>query len=421
MTKANKKIAIIVQRYGEEVNGGAEVHAKLIAEKLNKKYDVTILTSRAINYQTWKPEYNKGECYVNEIKVIRFNNQIRGSRKLQKYFSKKNRGRLKTQIIYNYLGCPKWWLKLFPNVLINKEDFDKWLEAQGPAMPDLLDFLTTHRDYYDVFIFFTMLYYPTAKGLPLVSNKSILIPTLHDENDSYIPGFKEMMALPQWIMYNTISEKSLAHNLFQINDIKNSIAGVGVRCIADEVLSEKDILNKYKITTSYIIYVGRIHPSKGCENLFDYFLKYFNKSPANTKLILCGKAMMDIPIHPSLINLGFVSDEDKDQLILNSRALIIPSLHESLSLVLLESFGCKVPVIANGKCEVLRDHINQSNGGWLFYDYDSFENIMMHDLFDEKSYNEKGINGYKYVKKKYSWDRVMECYDKAIQEISQEF
>ena len=48
-----KKIGIIIQRYGKNVNGGAEVHARMIAEQLMNKYDVTILTSCAQDYISW--------------------------------------------------------------------------------------------------------------------------------------------------------------------------------------------------------------------------------------------------------------------------------------------------------------------------------------------------------------------------------
>ena len=55
-----KKIAIINQRYGLEVNGGSELYSRQIAERLTAKYEVEVLTSCAIEYVNWANHYNEG-------------------------------------------------------------------------------------------------------------------------------------------------------------------------------------------------------------------------------------------------------------------------------------------------------------------------------------------------------------------------
>jgi hypothetical protein len=39
------KLAIVVQRYGADINGGAELHARYIAEHLAKHVEVEVLTT----------------------------------------------------------------------------------------------------------------------------------------------------------------------------------------------------------------------------------------------------------------------------------------------------------------------------------------------------------------------------------------
>ena len=48
-----KKLCFVVQRYGVEINGGAEAYTRIYAEKLAKIYDVTAVSTCALDYQEW--------------------------------------------------------------------------------------------------------------------------------------------------------------------------------------------------------------------------------------------------------------------------------------------------------------------------------------------------------------------------------
>lgn len=64
-----KKIAIINQRYGLEVNGGSELYSRQIAERLAAKYEVEVLTSCAIEYVNWANHYKEGVETINGVTV----------------------------------------------------------------------------------------------------------------------------------------------------------------------------------------------------------------------------------------------------------------------------------------------------------------------------------------------------------------
>ena len=170
-----KKIAIIVQRYGQQVNGGAEVHAKMIATQLSKSYQVTILTSCAVDYQTWQPVFPEGITWEDGIEIIRFTHPAKEKRKFISKVKRKYTGNNFINKVYKFLREPVWFKKLFTNAISTEADGEKWLALQGPAMYNLLPYLQQNVNTYAAFIFFTYLYYPTVKGLPLVANKSILI------------------------------------------------------------------------------------------------------------------------------------------------------------------------------------------------------------------------------------------------------
>ena len=48
-----KKIAFIVQQYGLEMYGGAELHCMRLAEKMASLYDVEVLTTCSLDYMSW--------------------------------------------------------------------------------------------------------------------------------------------------------------------------------------------------------------------------------------------------------------------------------------------------------------------------------------------------------------------------------
>jgi glycosyltransferase involved in cell wall biosynthesis len=220
--------------------------------------------------------------------------------------------------------------------MVNEEEQNKFFELQGPLLYQLPDYLVQHQSEYACYVFFTYLYYPTAIGMPLVGNKSIFIPTIHDEPPIYFPVFKKIIPAARWIFFNTDSERRFSENLFDLENNKKETVAVGVSpatYIYDEAIEKK-----YAPYSSYILYVGRIDSAKGCDRLIDYFIKYSNNNPKSVTLMMVGNSYMEKTTHPNIHYLGFVSENEKAYLMKNALFLAIPSLYESLSLVLLESF-----------------------------------------------------------------------------------
>ena len=63
---------MVVQRYGADISGGAELHARHLAEHLARFADVRVLTTCARDYMTWKNDLPPGEERVGGIPVERF-------------------------------------------------------------------------------------------------------------------------------------------------------------------------------------------------------------------------------------------------------------------------------------------------------------------------------------------------------------
>ena len=65
------RLAFVIQRYGLEVNGGAELHCRWLAERLARRHQVEVFATRALDYLEWRNHYPKGTEVVNGIPVHR--------------------------------------------------------------------------------------------------------------------------------------------------------------------------------------------------------------------------------------------------------------------------------------------------------------------------------------------------------------
>lgn len=414
----SKKIAIVVQRYGNEVNGGAELHAKLLAEQLNSLYELEVLTTTALDYNLWENYYPKGLELINNVSVRRFPTILSTKRQLRKarrgIFSNK-----KYFKILRFFGLFDYFDQRLSLQTPTEKDVNDWLKKQGPYCPEMITYINQNKDYFDAFIFFTYLYYPTAVGMPIVKAKSIFIPTAHDEKIMFTKPYEQIFSQPAFIMYNTEAEKSLVNDNFENVTQQHDIAGVGIE-LNTAVGDLETILKKYKLDGPYFIYIGRIDSSKGCAELIRYFEKYCEMNK-QIKLVLVGKNYMDARGTDRIILTGFIQEEEKNALLAACEGLIVPSKHESLSMVALEALAAGKTVIVNSDCKVLTDHIEKSKTGYCFQNYNDFSHKL--DLTLKLTLKEKNnisILAKSYVKANYCWKTIIEKFKSAINRIHHE-
>jgi glycosyltransferase involved in cell wall biosynthesis len=391
-----KKIAFVVQRYGLEVNGGAELHCRQLAEHMAELYDVEVITTKAVDYITWKDEYQNDIDIINGITVRRFS--VSDSRNIKKF------NKLSNKVFA--LGAP-----------IELEE--KWMDNQGPRSIELVEYLKENKKNYDVFIFFTYLYYTTYYGLREVYDRAILIPTAHDELPIYLGIFKNFFKLPKAIFYNTLEEKKFIEKKFCNKEILNNNGYGGVGIEVPENISASRFIQKYKYD-NFIIFIGRIDESKGCGELFKFFIEYKKRNISDLKLLLLGKEVMTIPSHKDIISLGFVSDESKFDALAASRFLVLPSRFESLSMVVLEAMSIGKPVLVNGNCLVLKEHCLNSNAGLYYSDFLEFEKCMNYLLSNNKEVIDMGEKGKRYINSNYQWDIIVKRLSNIIEAIISE-
>ena len=376
------RVGIVVQRYGLEVVGGSETLARDVAERLNASgFDVTVFTTTAKDYITWKNEYKPGDTILKGVQVKRFN--VEKERNIDSF----NRF---SETIYAKI----------PNTSPQEET--EWLQQQGPYSPTLIEALHKSQPDFDLYIFFTYLYYSAIEGMKVIEKPVVLFPTAHDEPPIYLNFMNNVFNRPDALFFLTQSEMDFVKKKF---NPFNSCALVRTGVEFCDNIDAELFKRRYFQYAPYILYAGRIEKGKGLELAFDAFHEIRKKRLVD--FVLIGKKLMDIPQIDGIRYNGFVSEEEKLSAFKGAVVSIQPSPFESLSITTLESFSQKTPVLVNKKCHVLEEHVNLSGAGFAYEDVNDFIR-RFYTLYDDRKLRKKmGMKGYGYVKEFYSWDVVM--------------
>ena len=388
------KVAVVVQRYGADISGGAELHARYIAERLARHAEVEVLTTRASDYITWRNELPAGEERINGILVRRF-----------------TVARRRNIVEFGHRS-----LYVFGNRHSIAEEL-RWLNSQGPRSHALVRHIARVKAEFDFFIFFSFRYYHAYHGARVVPDKAILVPTAERDSVLGLGIFSPVFRGVRAIMYNSHEERALIDG---ISHRRGPGVVVGVGSNVPERPQPGRFRKKYGVHRPFAVYVGRIDVNKGCGEMFGFFQQYAARAPRGLDLILVGSKHLDVPAHPRIKHLGFLPDEDKFDAIAAADVLVMPSPYESLSMVTLEAWALGRPVLANAKCDVLRGQCSRSNAGLFYENVDEF----CEGLFALESTGPAGLvlgrHGRDYFRRNYTWPvierKYLEMFDRLKRE-----
>lgn len=386
---ARPTIAIVVQRYGAEVTGGSEALARAVAERLASPYRVTVFTTCALDYVTWRNELPEGSQRIGGVEIRRFRTE-----------EERDLG------AFNRLSE-----RLYAQAHTAEEERD-WLRKQGPYAPRLVDALQNSQADFDAILFFTYLYYPTYWGLKVAPERSILVPTAHDEPPLRFSLYQEVFGAPSAFAFCSSPEESLVKARFPMGDRPSVVSGIGVEPPASVDVERFRI--RHDVRGPYVLYAGRIDAGKGCGELLEFYESYRGACRGGAQLLLVGKLAMPEPAVPGVRYLGFLSEEEKWAAMAGARALLCPSPYESLSIVLLEGLALGTPGLVTARSAVLRDHVVRSRAGLHYSDRDEFAEALDLIVREPALGAAFGENGRRYVRDHYRWDVVMNKYRSLV-------
>lgn len=379
------KIAFVVQRCGAEVNGGAEYACLSVAQRLAERWDVEIVTTCALDYQTWSDHYPAGVERLGAVTIRRFP--------------------------VDYPRDPPRFDALSAGIVArgkraSAHEQDAWMRAQGPYSTALLEYVAAHRTDFEAWFFFTYLYATSYFGLPLVADRAYLVPFAHDEWPIHLPMWDDFFARPRAVVFSTEEERAFLAERFGAALRGGPTIGIGVE--PDPALDAAAFRARRALHDPFLLYVGRVDVAKGCDRLFEDFLALKRRAPGPLRLVLIGRASMPIPPDPDVVALGFVSEAEKWSALAACRALVMPSNFESLSIVLLEAWSVRRPVIVNADNAVLVGQTRRANGGVAYRS--ALEFALAAEALGGELGDVLGLAASRFVEARYAWPRIADAY-----------
>jgi glycosyltransferase involved in cell wall biosynthesis len=381
----------VVPYCGTTTYGGAATLALAVAKHLGAEFEVELLTTCATNYDTWRNAEPAGHERIDGVHVRRFPVDFeRDPRRFE---------RLSRSVIY--AGDAPLELQ------------ERWMRAQGPMSTALVDHLDIFGTRYAAVLFFSYLYASTYFGLPVVEERAILAPLAHEEWPFAFSLWDRFFERPASFVFVSEEERTLVQRRFPTLAIDGPVAGIGIS--PPPGVSAERFRRTTGIAEPFLLYVGRIDPAKGCDELVTDFARV-RGSAAPSRLVLIGERHMSLEARPGVVALGAVDERTKWDALAACDVLVMPSPHESLSIAVLEAWAMGRPVLVNGRSDPLVGQCRRAGGGLWYVNGDEFAVAL--EMLDARTRALLGRRGQEYVQQHYTWQRVEAVFRGAIDRIA---
>ncbi|NCD33225.1 MAG: glycosyltransferase [Spartobacteria bacterium] len=386
------KVAFCAPFYGSKAAGGAEAECRVTAEKLQQAgVHVEVFSTCLIDLQhDWNINaYPAGTSVEQGVTVHRFP----AEKTCKPRFAQLNKR------------------------LLNGETLSPDEELQYMSLSivstDLLRALQRQCNAFEWIAFIPYLFGTTFFGIQLMREKSVLIPCLHDEAYARISLFESMFQQAGRIIFHAGAEQQLAHRLYDYDTSKDILLGEG---ITTEFESDADrFRQKFTLHDPFILCAGRKHASKNTPELIRGFLHYREEHPQSPlQLVLIGPGSVPYPADCGIIDLGYVSVQDKRDAYSAAAIFCQPSLNESFSIVLMEAWDCQTPTLVHAHCAVTREHARHSGGGLFFENPAQCAGGIDYLLTHPKEAHAMGCAGQHYVRSHFAWPHIIQRFKSEI-------
>jgi len=198
--------------------------------------------------------------------------------------------------------------------------------------------------------------------------------------------------------------------------------------VIHNTIMDSNILTSFSPNQFQFVFVGRLVFYKNLELAINA-INIAKKNEPKLKLIIIGdgpqrkileKLVKKLQLENNVEFKGYLSSEEKTQLIATSNALLFPSLCEGFGLVILEAFSQNRPVLASD-IRPMSDIITHEKTGYLLNPYDEklWAEYILKLVKNPQEANIIGKNGNELLQTKYNselmYKKIVSMYSEVLQ------
>lgn len=383
------KIVVVSPRAGPEVLGGAEAHLAMLARLMKELgHDVEIASTQARSHSKWTNELpTNAEAEgipVRRFPVDPFDQEAHDVYSSQAFFQRpEHRDAFAEEMVRNF--------------------------AHSSA---LLAYLQSVSERTDLFLTGPYLHGITVDVARAFPSRCVVMPCLHDEWLARLKIYRQMLRNARGIMFNTPEEMAFAAHTLRVSHPRSMVVGYGLDPANCAGRKPRNITGRGR---PYVFYAGRIEANKNLGQLVEGFLTFKRRHPdIELDLALAGQGSLELPQREDIVRLGFLDRPALLDAYANAKLFCLPSLYESFSIVIMESWLNGVPVAVHGGCTVTRAHVERSDGGWIFFDAMELAGVLEDACAQLEDVTRRGKHGRAYVLEHHTEAQVRERLREAL-------
>ena len=378
----------VLPRFGGSTVGGAErLVGELASRGVPEGWSSEIATTCAANHYTWENELPPGESLEDGLLVRRFEVGARDGARYE---------------------------QLHPEILGGEADYATELEWLGNSVwsPGMNAYLEQELESYDLILFAPYFFGTTVWGAQVAPERSALVPCLHDEAYARLQTIRRLLGAVRGCIFNSQAEERLARQLSEIR--RSGVVGLGFD--PPEAPPTARFAEPRRIGR-YVLYAGRIEEGKRVNVAVEYAVRHAEERPDAPKLVLIGSGTYEPPEEAKdvVVHAGFLGEDERRAAYAEAVALVNPSELESFSIVLFEAWLEGTPALVAVGSDVMREHVERSNGGLTFATYEEYRDGIDLLLGDEHRRRELGEAGMTYAIEQYSWQAVRQRFRDTVE------